>query len=225
MLGHAPLSTYSVSESTKLNEATLAATLDGVAVDIAANVSSAGSLTVTLDGVTVAFSGAVNANQTGTLDVTLDGVTVAFSGSVSANYTGTLDITLDGVSFDASGAESKPVAPVPQPAGAPGRWWKIGDKAFFGTREEAEAQADREDVPKPVEAPKPKKKRKAKPTSLGLVLQELEAIPLPEFDVSLYSGPEADDVARFLASLELQTEQMQALRAELDDEDVILLTL
>lgn len=124
-----------------------------------------------------------------------------------------------------------PTPPAPQPsasaqvpAGALGRWWSIDGKAFYGTRAEAEAVASQTAEPKPGK-PKPKAKPKVKPAPLSLVLEQMEAIALPSVDVSLYNGPEAAQVAQFLAALELQTEQMRELRAELDDEDVLLLTL
>lgn len=134
-------------------------------------------------------------------------------------------IPLEGIGVAVSATVVTAKAPSVTPAGAPGRWWAIDGKAFYGTRAEAETVASQKVETAP--APKGKKavKPKIKPAPLSLVLEQMEALALPAFDISLYQGPASEDVAKFLAGLELQTAQMQALRAELDDEDVLLLTL
>lgn len=119
----------------------------------------------------------------------------------------------------------QPSTPAQVPAGAPGRWWAIDGKAFYGTRAEAETVASTQTQAQPAVPGKKPVTAKVKPAPLSLVLEQMEALQLPAFDVSLYQGPASEDVAKFLAGLELQTAQMQALRAELDDEDVLLLTI
>jgi hypothetical protein len=153
--------------------------------------------------------------------------TVAVSEALALGNSALLAVTLDGVSISIEGSVVRPKAATVTPAGAPGRWWAIDGKAFYGTRAEAEAVASQKtEAPQPAvkgkkQAPKPR----IKPAPLSLVLEQMEALALPTFDISLYQGPAAVDVAKFLAELELQTAQMQQLRAEIDDEDVLLLSL
>lgn len=136
-----------------------------------------------------------------------------------------LAVSLEGVAVAVSATVVTAKAPAVTPAGAPGRWWAIDGKAFYGTRAEAESIALRQTQTKPVVPGKKPVKAKIKPAPLSLVLERMEALQLPAFDISLYQGPASDDVAKLLAGLELQTAQMQELRAELDDEDVLLLTI
>jgi hypothetical protein len=153
--------------------------------------------------------------------------TVAVSEASTLANSALLAVTLDGVSISIEGSVVRPKAPTVTPAGAPGRWWAIDGKAFYGTRAEAEAVASKKtEAPQPAvkgkkQAPQPR----IKPAPLSLVLEQMEALALPAFDISLYQGPAAVDVAKFLAELEVQTAQMQQLRAEIDDEDVLLLSL
>ena len=152
--------------------------------------------------------------------------TVAVSEALALGNSAFIAVALEGVSVAVEGTVVKAKAPTVVPAGAPGRWWAIDGKAFYGTRAEAEAVASQKvEAAPPVAKGKKPPKPKIKPAPLSLVLEQMEALQLPSFDVSLYQGPAAADVAKFLADLELQTAQMQALRAELDDEDVLLLTL
>ena len=155
--------------------------------------------------------------------------TVSLSEGFVRSNSALVAVTLEGVSVAIDGSVVRPQAPTITPAGAPGRWWAIDGKAFYGTRAEAEAVASQKaETPQPAvkgkkQATKPKPK--IKPAPLSLVLEQMEALALPTFDISLYQGPAAVDVAKFLAELELQTAQMQQLRAEIDDEDVLLLSL
>jgi hypothetical protein len=149
--------------------------------------------------------------------------TVAVSEALALGNSAFIAVPLDGVSVAINGSV---VQAKSQGAGAPGRWWAIDGKAFYGTRAEAESVASQKvetapTVAKGKKAPKPK----IKPAPLSLVLEQMEALALPTFDISLYQGPAAVDVSRFLAELELQTAQMQQLRAEIDDEDVLLLSI
>lgn len=143
----------------------------------------------------------------------------------AAGNNAVISVALDGVAVSVSATVVTARAPSVTPAGAPGRWWAIDGKAFYGTRAEAEAVASQQTQAKPVVPGKKPVKAKVKPAPLSLVLEQMEALQLPAFDISLYQGPALDDVAKFIAGLELQTAQMQALRAELDDEDVLLLTI
>jgi hypothetical protein len=152
--------------------------------------------------------------------------TVAVSEALVLGNSALIAVALEDVSVAVEGAVTKFKAPTVVPAGAPGRWWAIEGKAFYGTRAEAEAVASQkaEAAPAVAQGKKPVKP-KIKPAPLSLVLEQMEALQLPTFDVSLYQGPAAADVAKFIAELELQTAQMRALRAELDEEEVLLLTL
>lgn len=150
---------------------------------------------------------------------------VALSEALSLGNSALISVALDGVSVAVEATVVAAKAPSVTPAGAPGRWWAIDGKAFYGTRAEAEAVASQQTQAKPVVPGKKPVKAKVKPAPLSLVLEQMEALQLPAFDISLYQGPASDDVAKFIAGLELQTAQMQALRAELDDEDVLLLTI
>lgn len=151
--------------------------------------------------------------------------TLAVSEAAVLGNNATLALTLDGVTVAIEATVVAAKAPSVTPAGAPGRWWAIDGKAFYGTRAEAESVASQQTQTKPVVPGKKPVKAKVKPAPLSLVLEQMEALQLPAFDVSLYQGPASDDVAKLIAGLELQTAQMQALRAELDDEDVLLLTI
>lgn len=145
--------------------------------------------------------------------------------AASQSNSASVSLTLDGVTVAIEATVVAAKAPTVTPAGAPGRWWAIDGKAFYGTRAEAEAIASQQTQAKPVVLGKKPVGAKVKPAPLSLVLEQMEALQLPAFDISLYQGPASDDVAKLIAGLELQTAQMQALRAELDDEDVLLLTI
>ncbi len=135
-------------------------------------------------------------------------------------------VPLEGIGVAVSATVVTVKAPSVTPAGAPGRWWAIDGKAFYGTRAEAEVVASQKaDAPQPVAKGKQAQPPRIKPAPLSLVLEQMEALTLPALDVALYQGPAAEDVAKFLAGLELQTAQMRELRAEMDDEDVLLLTI
>lgn len=143
----------------------------------------------------------------------------------AAGNNAVLAVSLEGIAVAVSATVVTAKAPAVTPAGAPGRWWAIDGKAFYGTRAEAEALASQRTQEKPTAPGKKSVKARVKPAPLSLVLEQMEALQLPAFDVSLYRGPASEDVAKLLAGLELQTAQMQALRAEMDDEDVLLLTI
>jgi hypothetical protein len=80
------------------NRGTLTLTLEGVTVAASATAGHSGSLAVTLDDVAVAAS--ATAGHSGSIAVTLDSVDVAAAGAVG--HSGTLAVTLDDIGFDAS---------------------------------------------------------------------------------------------------------------------------
>lgn len=201
MLGHAPLSTNSVSELAQASAATLAVTLDGVAVSVSASVASPGTLAVTLDGVAVSVSGAVNANHTGTLGATLEGVTVALAGTAAAPQPIGPGVTIQ-----------------QSPAGGMGWAW-VGDKMVYGTREDVEraAKAHQEEPPK-ADEPKPKPKRKKRRKSFEAEVSQPLTLVIPMID---WLGGEPD-MAAFQAQAEVEALIARMRQMEQDDEERLL---
>lgn len=85
---------------------TLSATLDDVTVSASGVVDHSGTLAATLADVSVSASGVVG--HSGDLAVTLDDVSVAITGTVAAAGTGTISITLDDVTTAITGVVGHP---------------------------------------------------------------------------------------------------------------------